>query len=234
MTYETLFINPLHALMSHRRRARELAETYTADGNSTDWFEVLYEEGAAGDADIPWADFEANPNLVEWLDQADLSPADTRVLKVGCGLGDDVEELVDRGFDVTAFDISPTAIEWCRDRFPDSDATYLISDLFAAPRHWLRAFDFVLESYTLQVLPPTRRRRAIPIIADFVGPDGTLLVICRGRDSDEPEGQLPWPLTKDMVLQFEDHGLDLVHFEDYHDNESPPVRRFRAQFERGS
>lgn len=220
--------------MSNRERARELAETYTDNGNATDWFEVLYAEGAAEEADIPWADFEPNPNLVEWLDQTSLSPRDTRALKVGCGLGDDVEELADRGFDVTAFDISPTAIEWCRERFPDSEATYLVSDLFAAPRQWIRAFDFVLESYTLQVLPPKKRRRALPIIADFVGPSGTLLVICRGRDPEEPEGELPWPLPKDTLLQFEDNGLDLVHFEDYYDDESPPVRRFRAEFRRAS
>lgn len=220
--------------MTHRKRARELAVAYTSKGKPTDWFEVLYAEGAAEDADIPWADFEPNPNLVEWLDRASLSPDDTRALTVGCGLGDDVEELADRGFDVTAFDISPTAIEWCRKRFPDSQATYLVSDLFAAPRQWVRAFDFVLESYTLQVLPSAKRRRAIPIIADFVGPNGTLLVICRGRDPEEPEGDLPWPLTKDTVLQFEDNGLDLVHFEDYYDDESPPVRRFRAEFKRGS
>lgn len=219
-------------LMEDRDRARELANTYTSSGKSTEWFEVLYAEGAEEQADIPWADFEPNPNLVEWLEEASLSPSEASALKVGCGLGDDVEALADRGFDVTAFDISPTAIEWCRDRFPDSDATYLVSDLFSAPEDWRRAFDFVLESYTLQVLPQSMRCRAIPIIADFVAPDGTLLVICRGRDPGDPEGELPWPLTKETVRQFEEHELVLVGLEDYYDQESPPVRRFRATFRR--
>lgn len=220
--------------MEHRERARELADTYTADGNATEWFEVLYAEGAAEEADIPWADFEPNPNLEAWLSRASLSPGDARALKVGCGLGDDAEALADRGFDVTAFDISPTAIEWCRERFPGSEVTYRVADLFAAPQRWARAFDFVLESYTLQVLPDAEQDAAIPIIADFVAPDGTLLVICRGRDPGDPKGELPWPLTRDTVLQFEEHGLDLVAFEDYHDEESPPVRRFRATFHRSA
>jgi hypothetical protein len=43
---------------------------------------------------------------------------------------------------------------------------------------------------------------------------------------------MPWPLTRETVLRFEDEGLDLVSFEDYHDDETPPVRRFRAEFER--
>lgn len=218
--------------MEDRERARELADEYTDNGNPTEWFDVLYTEGAQEEAEIPWADLEPNPNLVEWLDREPVSPSGQSALKVGCGLGDDVEELSDRGFDVTAFDISPTAIEWCRERFPDSTASYLVTDLFDVPEDWSRAFDFVLESYTLQVLPQSERRRAIPIIADFVKPGGTLLVICRGRDPDEPEGDLPWPLAKQTVLRFEDEGLELVEFEDYHDDEIPPVRRFRAQFER--
>jgi len=37
---------------------------------------------------------------------------------------------------------------------------------------------------------------------------------------------------RDTVLQFEEHGLDLIAFEDYADEESPPVRRFRATFRR--
>lgn len=90
----------------------------------------------------------------------------------------------------------------------------------------------MLESYTLQVLPQPERRRAIPIIADFVAPGGTLLVICRGRDADEPEGDLPWPVTKETIHRFEEDGLDLIEFEDYHDSETPPVRRFRVTFER--
>lgn len=219
--------------MGHRERARELAEEYAAEGDGPkEWFDVLYAEGAAEEADIPWADFEPNPNLVEWLEETGPSPSGERALKVGCGLGDDVEELSARGFDVTAFDISPTAIEWCRERFPDSSATYRVADLFEAPAAWSRAFEFVLESYTLQVLPPAERREAIRAVADFVAPGGTLLVICRGREPDEPAGELPWPLTRETVMRFEDAGLDLVAFEDYHDDEDPPVRRFRAAFER--
>lgn len=218
--------------MEHRERARELAESYTAEGRPTEWFEVLYAEGVAGKAEIPWAEFEANPNVVEWLEETTTSPHGKRALKVGCGLGDDVEELSARGFDVTAFDVSPTAIEWCHERFPDSSATYLVCDLFDAPAAWSRAFDLVLESYTLQVLPPDERRRAIPVIADVVKPGGTLLVVCRGRDADEPEGDLPWPLSRETVMRFEDEGLELVEFEDYVDDETPPVRRFRAAFER--
>lgn len=218
--------------MEHRERARELAEEYTADDRPTEWFEILYSEGVDGETAIPWAEFEPNPNLTEWLDRTARTPEGARALKVGCGLGDDAEALADYGFDVTAFDIAPTAIETCHDRFPESSVTYRVADLFDAPDAWSRSFEFVLESYTLQTLPSAEQRRAIQAIADFVAPGGTLLVICRGREPDDPEGEMPWPLTEETVLRFEEAGLDLVEFEDYVDDETPPVRRFRAEFER--
>jgi len=84
---------------------QELAKQY-ADDKPTEWFDILYSEGADGETAIPWADREPNPNLVEWLDTSTLSPAGQRALKVGCGLGDDVEELSSRGFDVTGVVLS--------------------------------------------------------------------------------------------------------------------------------
>lgn len=61
---------------------------------------------------------------------------------------------------------------------------------------WNGSFDFVFESYTLQVLPADIRRKAIARISDLVAQGGKLLVITRGRESSDPEGNMPWPLTR--------------------------------------
>ena len=45
---------------------------------------------------------------------------------------------------------------------------------------------------------------------------------------------MPWPLTRDEFDVFTEKGLGLISFEDYHDGEDPPVRRFRAEYRRGS
>ena len=83
----------------------------------------------------------------------------SKALIVGCGLGDDAEELVARGFDTTAFDIAATAIEWCVSRFPRSKVRYVVADLFHPPPSWSRAFALVVESNTLQVFPQEMRSR---------------------------------------------------------------------------
>ena len=69
------------------------------------------------------------------------------------GLGDDAKYLDDLGFKVTAFDISPTAIEWAKRLHADTDIQFEVADLFEPFRDWLGAFDFVFEMYTIQPLP---------------------------------------------------------------------------------
>jgi ubiquinone/menaquinone biosynthesis C-methylase UbiE len=212
---------------THRAIARE----HLASGDLLGWFEDLYSRAGEDASIIPWLDLEPNPNLIEWLNQHGVVGS-ARAIKVGSGLGDDAEELARRGFKTTAFDISASAISWSQRRFPQSSVSYIVADLFSAPVEWEAKFDFVLESYTLQVLPPNLRAGAVHCIASFVTPGGTLLAITRGREPRESEGKMPWPLTKDELSLFEAQGLKEVSFEDYMDSEEPPVRRFRATYRR--
>jgi 2-polyprenyl-3-methyl-5-hydroxy-6-metoxy-1,4-benzoquinol methylase len=215
-----------------RRLARALAAEAISQGKPLDWFETLYRKANRNESAIPWADLTVNPNLAQWLALAQIEGQGRKALVVGCGLGDDAEALASRGFQVTGFDISETCIAWCRRRFPTSQVEYLVADLFSAPSSWLRAFDFVLEAYTLQVLPENLRTTAARRIADFVAADGRLLVITRGRDVGDDPGKMPWPLVRGELAEFDRAGLTEVKFEDYSDAESPPVRRFRIEYRR--
>lgn len=215
--------------MPDRTRARTLAQQSVARGEPTAWFETLYREAAQGDAVVPWADLVPNPHLVEWLDANAVAG---RALDVGTGLGDNAEELRRRGLDVTAFDVSGSAIAEARRRFPSSRVVWDVADLLAPPTDWRDAFDLVAETYTLQVLPPAARAVAARALRTLVAPGGTLLVIARGREPSEPEGAMPWPLTRAEIDALAGDGLRLVAFEDFLDDEDPPVRRFRAVLRR--
>ncbi len=130
---------------SRRAKAREIATKHLSAGDALGWFEDLYSEADGDLSIIPWADLAPNPNFVSWLDAHDVVSKGKSALKIGCGLGDDAEELARRGFNTTAFDISETAISWCHKRFPVSLVNYLALDLFQAPKEWEHRFDFVLE-----------------------------------------------------------------------------------------
>lgn len=64
-----------------------------------------------------------------WLDRflIHVRPGGT-ILDVGCGMGEPIARyLIDRGFRVVGVDASPSMIELCRVRFPDSE--WLVADM---------------------------------------------------------------------------------------------------------
>lgn len=181
-------------------------------------FEELYASVGSDLDRLPWAQLAPQPMLLDWLNsrpQLAEHQRNNKALVIGCGLGDDAEELSRRGYRVTAFDLSATAIGWCRRRFPASTVEYSVHDLFALPDDWRRRFDFVLEVYTVQSLPPSEHRSAIDVIANTVAPNGLLRVKCLGRTADEQAPTRPYPLSRAEIAHYVEHGLTEVEFEEH-------------------
>jgi SAM-dependent methyltransferase len=217
---------------AREERNRRLAADSLAEDDPTGWFERLYLRAEAGDAIVPWARDEPNRLLVAWTEGRGLSGAGRRALVVGSGLGDDAEHLARLGFDTVAFDIAPTAIARTRRRFPDSAVDYVVADLLDPPAAWRGGFDFVLESITVQALPPSLHPAAIAAVAGMVAPGGTLLVISAAREEGEAVQGPPWPLTRAEIDAFTESGLEPVRIEDLRDAGDPAFRRWRVEFER--
>jgi SAM-dependent methyltransferase len=208
---------------------RDLAAASLATGDATGWFERLYAEAGGDPGAISWADLAPNPLLVEWLERHPVRRG-ARVLVPGCGLGEEAALLAAAGADVTAFDVSSTALEWARRRHPGAAVRWCRADLLDPPPEWRRAFDLVVEVYTLQCLPGAPRAAAIERLAGCVGAGGTLVAIGRLRDDDtEPDGP-PWPLARRELQGFEHAGLEAQDLVDALDAEEPPVRRFVATY----
>lgn len=196
------------------------------------WFEGVYANANRQTTNISWADLRPNPFMLEWLETIEPDTHNKSAVVVGCGLGDDAEELARRGYNVTAFDVSATAVDWCRQRFPDSKVDYTVSDLFTSPKDW--RFDFVLEVNTIQAIPVAVRHAVINAIADLVASGGTLLAI--GRLAKTPEQQIkrPWPLTRSELQYFVDAGLTELRFDTFGDAEIAALSlvRFQATYRR--
>ncbi|MEM7138029.1 MAG: class I SAM-dependent methyltransferase [Myxococcota bacterium] len=172
------------------------------------WFEELYGASDTDGGGVPWASMQTHPLFGAWLDKHDLDGRGKSALVVGCGMGDDAIELEARGFDVTAFDVSPSAIAYCKKRFSDSKVAFVQADLFDPPSHWKGHFDFVLEIYTVQAVPPSYEETAIRNIAGFVARSGALLVIAGvGGNERSFEDGPPWLLTPGHVQSFASRGL---------------------------
>jgi SAM-dependent methyltransferase len=216
-----------------REYTKKLADEYIKNGDALGWFERLYREAAGDNEKIPWADLEPNKFLARFAEKTDLRGGGRKALVVGCGLGDDARYLYDLGFRVTAFDISPTAIEWARRIHIDTDIRFFVADLFNPPTEWFGAFDFVLEVYTIQPLPLEMRPQVIDAISNFVKfPGGRLLVVTRGRENDEIPTELPWALSRLDLSRFEANNLKQIHFEEMFGDEDEPVKRFVVKYEK--
>jgi SAM-dependent methyltransferase len=210
-------------------RARRLSGEALERGEATAWFEPLY-RAAGGDADkVPWADLAPNPWLLRWLEGQAISAKGAPAVVVGCGLGDDAEELSRRGYEVVAFDVSPSAIEWAKERFPETSVQYRVADLFELPASMEGAFDLAFEAYTIQALPHAVREVAIAAVAGLVAPGGELLAVMRGGEPEDQTEGPPWPVTRAELAGYTNAGLLVDTFDDFMDG---AVRRWRVHYRR--
>ena len=215
-----------------RERTKEIQEEFAKKGDTLGWFEALYREAAGDNERIPWADLAPNKFLVRYAEQTKLKGNNRKALVVGCGLGDDARFLHDLGFDVTAFDISRTAIEWARKLHADTDIKFFVADLFDTPQEWFAAFEYVLEVYTIQPLPLEMRPQTIDAIANFARFKGKLLVVTRGREDDEIPTELPWALSRRDLSRFETNHFKQTDFVEMLGDEEPPIMRFVVEYEK--
>jgi SAM-dependent methyltransferase len=172
-------------------------------------FERTYAAAAGDLGSMPWALGHSSPALVSWLDQCApglVRPGGAAIV-VGCGPGDDVAEIAGRGYDVTGFDVSPSAIECARMRFGHLADCFLVADMLSPPRSLVRRADLVVESGNLGWLPPRLWQPAIEGLTTLARPRGMVLIL-------SSENQ-PYPFTADQITSLLDaQGLTPVHIQD--------------------
>jgi SAM-dependent methyltransferase len=214
----------------HKEMIR-LAAAYAERGDPTGWFEEFYARAGGEISKVYWADRKASPVLLSWLERHPAADG-ARAVAVGCGLGDDAEAMAARGYQVTAFDISKSAIAMCRQRYPESAVDYCVGDLFDPPAKWRRGFDLVYECNTIQILKGDLRRAALKAIVELAAPGGIVLVSCRSCERGAQPDELPIPLDRDEIDGFSRAGLVELEFLAYDDDQDPPVPHFFAAYRR--
>src|SRR4051812_17720405 len=144
----------------------------------TSWFEPLYAQKAAEGGAPPWNRDGPHGLLEQVVEDLGLDGGGARsAIVVGCGLGADAEYIASKAYNTTGFDLSPTAIRVAREQHPASTVDYHVAALLALPARWRRAFDLVVECWTVQALPDPPRTEAIRAISELLAPGGTLLVV---------------------------------------------------------
>ncbi|MFE3177396.1 class I SAM-dependent methyltransferase [Amycolatopsis sp. NPDC059090] len=122
--------------------------------------------------------FSGEPNGVLVTEVEGLPPG--QALDVGCGEGGDARWLAARGWQVTALDISRTALQ--RAAAANAGIAWVCSDLAASPVP-ARAFDLV----SVQYFPLRHDDGVVRKLLDAVAPGGTFLVGSHDRRDLGPE-----------------------------------------------
>ena len=183
--------------------ARErMLEIYSTSENSNDplsWFEELYCSSQRDRRMIPWDWMEPHPFLVEWIEE---NKHTGRALVVGSGLGEDAAFLYEKGWKVTAFDVSESAVEWASQLHKGKEIDWSVGDLVQPEERWKGAFDLVLEVHILQAIPEEIRKSAYRNLSPLLDRHGLLMCIGRLANGLEEENDAPpWPLSRDFIHQ---------------------------------
>lgn len=165
---------------------RLLDDLFTPDADrwsdrGADWWDTFYTDRSRP---VPFFVAKPDESLADWLDRGLLTPG--RALDLGCGPGRNALHLAERGFDVDAVDLSPTAVAWARERAreagragPDGRLRFHRGDAFALAGTALTGpYDLVYDSGCFHHLPPHRRVSYLALLDRLLAPGGAFALTC--------------------------------------------------------
>ncbi|MEY2461658.1 MAG: hypothetical protein QOG30_3488 [Acidimicrobiaceae bacterium] len=128
--------------------------------------------------------WSGRPNGRLVTEVADLTPG--RALDVGCGEGADAIWLVQRGWTVSAIDVSDVAVRRAREAAEraGTGVNWVCGDALQTP---FRSCSFDLVSMQYPALPKAAGEGAVETLLDTVRPGGVLLAIYHDLDDDHRE-----------------------------------------------
>ncbi len=158
-----------------------------------DW-DAAYREGTPSwETGVPAAE------LVRILEEGLVTPCST--LEIGCGTGADAVQLVQRGFEVTAIDSSPTAIEPARVRAERDDILprFVLADIFEfAPT--AGRFDFIYDAGLYHYIRHYDLSRYLDVLWRVTRP-GSLFLTLAGAGPERTEGGPPRVSKRHLYLE---------------------------------
>ena len=162
----------------------------SSDSNQPDFWTVRYATGKT-----PW-DFGGVPSALKSFLERSSVPG--RVLIPGCGSGYEVQAFHAAGYDVSAIDFSPAAVEQAKRVLGSLAERVILGDFFTYD-FGQRRFELIYERTFLCSMTPSRWPDYVNRMADLLLPAGKLFgVFLYGqRSSSGP----PFPLTEPEAKQ---------------------------------
>jgi SAM-dependent methyltransferase len=166
----------------------------SSDSNQPEFWTVRYAAGKT-----PW-DFGGVPSALKSFLERSSVPG--RILIPGCGSGYEVQVFHAAGYDVSAIDFSPAAVDQAKRVLGVLAERIILGDFFTYD-FGERRFDLIYERTFLCSMSPSRWLEYVDRMADLLVPGGRLIgVFLYGQ---RPSSGPPFPLTDADAKLFERH-----------------------------
>lgn len=168
-----------------------------------------------GDAKAPWDKGAPSSHLKTAVESGEVKPG--RAVVLGCGTGTNALYLARKGFDVSAIDVAPTALNLAEEKAAKAKlkVRWLLADVLAPPVD-LDAFDFIFDRGCYHGV---RRGNAKGYVdtARRLSKPGSQILILAGNANEErhygPPRVKEEELRGDFTPDFEFVRLDTIHFD---------------------
>src|SRR5207244_7255062 len=173
----------------------------SVDSTHPDFWTSRYAAGK-----MPW-DFAGVPAALKSF--LARSSASGKVLIPGCGSGYEVQAFHEAGYDVTAIDFSPAAVDQAKKVLGVLAERVILADFFTQDLGQ-ECFELIYERTFLCSMPPSRWPDYANRMADLLSPAGRLIgVFLYGQQPKPP----PYPLTDEQAEQLFQRRFRLVRSE---------------------
>ncbi|MGZ9584319.1 class I SAM-dependent methyltransferase [Paenibacillus marinisediminis] len=138
---------------------------------------------------LSWFKDQPTPELLEWVECNNIDVND-EICDVGCGEGRDALHLAQKGYKITALDVSQTAIKKCTQLASQRgiDANFVLADILSADKTFGRKFNWIYSIATLHLLVEDEdRKQFLDAVYNMLRPEGKLLLINKGDGQLERE-----------------------------------------------
>ena len=168
-----------------------------------DW-EQLYQDKDV--ESMPWFNPDLDPDLDQALTQLNLHSS--TALDIGTGPGTQAMALAERGFKVTATDLSATGIQKAQTIAQEKglDISWKQDDILNSTLE--QEFDFVFDRGCFHVFPPDRRQDYLRVVSSLVKPNGYLFLKCFSHLETREEG--PYRFTAAEIEEIFSSQFDVL------------------------
>ena len=180
-------------------------------------WEKLYQEQAV--ESMPWFNSELDSDIEKSLAKLNLTTGN--VLDVGTGPGTQAINLAQKGFQVTATDVSETAIKKAASRGEGKglNINWKQDDILNSQLE--EEFDLIIDRGCFHVFPPTSRQDYVDVVYNLLKPKSFLFLKC--FSSLEPREGGPHKFTPEEIREIFSDKLEVISVEQtvYYGNLDP-------------